>query len=175
MAQSTATACLQDIEAFEAELEAAAASMPKVESEKKGFRARLSSLKTKPATGDDEKAVLLLLKGNLLRVLGQEERAELLLRASVDLKASIMEDKYVVPYALYDLAEITFGRGDLPAAADFINRAGSFGGYDWEDPLKVRLRLAADQLKSGGFNVVLEDDESADIPTPHDDADDDED
>jgi len=48
---------------------------------------------------------------------------------------------------LYELGESYYINGNLKDAEDCMKKCSKIGGYDWEDPLRVRLRVSMDQLK----------------------------
>ena len=39
--------------------------------------------------------------------------------------------------------------GKLKEAEEMFKKCGKYSGYDWEDPLRVRLKVTFDQLKKG--------------------------
>jgi len=115
----------------------------------------------KPEAADyaaDDRAAYLMLKGSMLKSLERADEAVACFKEAISLE-QVVKEKYFVVYSLYEMAETLFRQGNLKEAQDAIKKCNSFSGYDWEDPLKVRLRVTMDQLKKGG---VLQDDDDAD-------------
>jgi hypothetical protein len=54
-----------------------------------------------------------------------------------------------LPYCLYEMGESYYIMGKTKEAEDCMKRCSKISGYDWEDPLRVRLRVTFDQLKKG--------------------------
>lgn len=106
----------------------------------------------------DDRAAYLLLKGAMLKSLETVDEAIACFKEAISLE-SVVKEKFYVVYALYELAESLYHQGQLKEAQEAIKKCNNFSGYDWEDPLKVRLRVTMDQLKKGG---VLQDDDDAD-------------
>jgi tetratricopeptide (TPR) repeat protein len=103
----------------------------------------------------DDRAVYLMLKGAMLKSTGKGDEAIECFREVISLD-SVMKEKYFVAYSLYEMAEALYHKGNIREAQEAIKKCNNCSGYDWEDPLKVRLRVTMDQLKKGG---VLQDDE----------------
>jgi len=97
----------------------------------------------------DDRAIYLLIKGSLLKSAEKADEAIECFREVIRLEPLIRE-KYYVPYCLFELGESLYHKGLLSEAQDAMKKCNSIGGYDWEDPLKVRLRVTIDQLKKGG-------------------------
>jgi hypothetical protein len=47
------------------------------------------------------------------------------------------------------LGESYYILGNLKEAEAYMKKCSKYSGYDWEDPLRVRLRVTMDQLKKG--------------------------
>jgi len=119
----------------------------------------IGNKKAEPGEGaSDDRAAYLMLKGSMLKSLERPDEAVNCFREAISLEP-VVKEKYFVVYSLYEMAETLFHQGQLKEAQEAIKRCNSFSGYDWEDPLKVRLRVTMDQLKKGG---VLQDDDDAD-------------
>lgn len=118
----------------------------------------LGSKKPEQEGAADDRASYLMLKGSMLKSLEKTDEAVSCFKEAISLDSAVKE-KYYVVYSLYELAETLFHQGHLKEAQDTIKKCNSFSGYDWEDILKVRLRVTMDQLKKGG---VLQDDDDAD-------------
>jgi len=96
----------------------------------------------------DDRAAYLLVKGSCQKALGKNEESVELFREVIDMQDVLVEKLYV-PYCCYELGESYYMLGKLKEAEEFMKKCSKFGGYDWEDPLKVRLRVTFDQLKKG--------------------------
>jgi len=132
-----------------------------------GFANKLSSLSIGKSKKDepvdhsiDDRAVYLLIKGALLKSAEKVDDAIECFREVIRLEPVIRE-KYLVPYCLFEFGECMYQKGSLKEAQEAMKKCNNISGYDWEDPLKVRLRVTIDQLKKGGVNDLDEEDEIA--------------
>jgi tetratricopeptide (TPR) repeat protein len=131
-----------------------------------GFANKLSSLsisKPKNEVVDhsiDDRAAYLLIKGALLKSSDKVDDAIQCFREVIRLEP-VIKEKYYVPYCLFELGESLYQKGNLKEAQEAMKRCNNISGYDWEDPLKVRLRVTIDQLKKGGVTDLDDDDEVA--------------
>jgi len=96
----------------------------------------------------DDRAAYLLVKGSIVKALGKTEDSLEYFKEVIDLQEVLVEKLYV-PYCCYELGESYYMLGNLKSAEEFMKKCQKFSGYDWEDPLKVRLRVTFDQLKKG--------------------------
>lgn len=62
-------------------------------------------------------------------------------------KASITEDKFIVPYSYALLAEIAIEEGAYAQAKHYLDKVKSYKGYDWERILSFRLYVNAQRLE----------------------------
>jgi len=108
----------------------------------------------------DDRAIYLLIKGSLLKCVEKGDEAIECFREVIRLEPALKE-KYYVPYCLFELGESLYHKGSLKEAQEAMKKCNSMSGYDWEDPLKVRLRVTIDQLKRGG--VLDEDIEAEEV------------
>jgi len=46
-----------------------------------------------------------------------------------------------------NLEKVFFAFGDLEKAEEYMKKCSKCSGYDWEDPLRIRLRVTMEQLK----------------------------
>jgi len=97
----------------------------------------------------DDRASYLLLKGSMLKSLGQHDEAVTCFREVVDVLADLVSEKLYIPYCMYELGESYYIAGQLKEAEEMMKRCSKYSGYDWEDPLRVRLRVTMEQLKKG--------------------------
>jgi len=132
-----------------------------------GFANKLSSLSIgKPKKEEpvdysiDDRAVYLLIKGALLKSAEKIDEAIECFREVIRLEPVIRE-KYYVPYCLFEFGECMYQKGNLKEAQEAMKKCNNISGYDWEDPLKVRLRVTIDQLKKGGVSDADLDEEEA--------------
>jgi len=139
-----------------------------------GFANKLSSLSIgKPKKDEpvdhsiDDRAVYLLIKGALLKSAEKADEAIECFREVIRLEPLIRE-KYLVPYCLFEFGECMYQKGSLKEAQDAMKKCNNISGYDWEDPLKVRLRVTIDQLKKGGvMDADLDEEEVAGAGPSH--------
>jgi len=103
----------------------------------------------------DDRASYLLLKGAIVKSLSKQDEAIECFREVIDMQEHLLEKLYV-PYCLYELGESYYIKGSLKEAEDCMKRCSKFSGYDWEDPLRVRLRVTMDQLKKGTHSAKQE-------------------
>jgi len=94
----------------------------------------------------DDRASYLLLKGSILKALNKQEEAIELFK-EVLLMQEYLNEKLYVPYCFYELGESQYVLGNLKEAEDMMRKCSKISGYDWEDPLKIRLKVTMDQLK----------------------------
>jgi len=96
----------------------------------------------------DDRASYLLIKGSLLKALNKQDEAMDCYREVIDIQECLTEKLYV-PYCMYELGECHYIKGNLKEAEETMKKCSKWSGYDWEDPLRVRLRVTMDQLKKG--------------------------
>jgi len=60
-----------------------------------------------------------------------------------------LNEKMYAPYCLYELGESYYILGNNKEAEELMKACSKFSSYNWEDPLRVRLRVTMDQLKKG--------------------------
>jgi len=98
------------------------------------------------------RASYLLLRGAMLKYhhgLSNELAAECFTKV-VALQPELSDTyKWLVPYAWFELCESRFHQGNPQAAVAALKKATGFKDFLWEDPLKMRARITADQLKHG--------------------------
>jgi len=108
----------------------------------------------------DDRASYMLAKGSMVKALGRADEAMQCFRHIIELKA-VLHEKFFVPYALYELGESLYEKGQLQEANALLRECSKLSGYAWEDPLKVRLRIVSDQieaaLKKAGKHVEQDD------------------
>ena len=108
----------------------------------------------------DDRASYMLAKGSMVKALGRTDEAMQCFRHIIELKA-VLHEKFFVPYALYELGESLYEKGQLQEANALLRECSKLSGYAWEDPLKVRLRIVSDQievaLKKAGKHVEQDD------------------
>jgi len=97
----------------------------------------------------DDRAAYLLLRGSIVKALGKHDEAVNCFREVVDILADLVTEKLYIPYCLYELGECYYIAGQIKDAEEMMKRCGKYSGYDWEDPLRVRLKVTMEQLKKG--------------------------
>jgi len=128
----------------------------------------------------DDRASYLLLKGTMLKALSKSDEANDAFKELLSFQEFINE-KFYLPYALYELGESYYFQGNTKEAEETMHKCSKISGYDWEDPLKIRLKVTTDQLKKKNKGTTDEKDFApidamvTDSPLPtHDDKEDDE-
>jgi len=125
-----------------------------------GFGKKLESIGGSPKKEEDytadDRAAYLMLRGAILKSLDKGDEAIAAFKELLSFQDHVKE-KYYVAYTLYELGESLFQKGQLKEAQEAMKKCSAISGYDWEDPLKIRLRVTIDQLKKGG--VMTEEDE----------------
>eukprot|EP01118_Nematostelium_gracile_P005260 TRINITY_DN1651_c0_g2_i1.p1 TRINITY_DN1651_c0_g2~~TRINITY_DN1651_c0_g2_i1.p1 ORF type:complete len:603 (-),score=192.81 TRINITY_DN1651_c0_g2_i1:63-1871(-) len=97
----------------------------------------------------DDRASYLLIKGSILKAMGKPEEAIACYKEVVDVLADLVNEQLYIPYCLYELGETYYTGGKPKEAEELMKRCSKYSGYDWEDPLRVRLRVTMEQLKKG--------------------------
>jgi len=97
----------------------------------------------------DDRASYLLLRGSILKALDKNDEAIVCFKEVVDVLADLVTEKMYIPYCLYELGESYYINGNVKDAEEMMKRCSKYSGYDWEDPLKIRLRVTMQQLKKG--------------------------
>jgi len=113
----------------------------------------------------DDRAAYLMLKGAISKSLDKGDDAIAAFKELLSFQDFIKE-KWYIAYSLYELGESLFQKGLLKDAQEVMKKCNSVSGYDWEDPLKIRLRVTIDQLKKGGVMAEDEDDGAVDGASP---------
>jgi len=133
-----------------------------------GFGKKLESISGSPKRDDrevdttaDDRAAYLMLRGAILKSLDKGDEAIACFRELLSFQDFIKE-KYYVAYSLYELGESLFQKGQVKDAQESMKKCNNLSGYDWEDPLKIRLRVTIDQLKKGGAMEADAEDEIED-------------
>lgn len=88
----------------------------------------------------DNRALLLLLKGALLHVMGSPLQAQQCLQQVITLEKQIQVDTHIIPYALVELAIIAKNQGENEQAIQLIENARkNYTGYSLESRLHFRM------------------------------------
>lgn len=96
----------------------------------------------------DDRASYLLIRGSLLKALGRQKEAVECFKEVVDTLQDCIQEKLYLPYCMYELGESYHTQGKLNEAEEMMKRCAKISGYDWEDPLRIRLRVTMGQLKT---------------------------
>jgi len=116
-----------------------------------GLGKKISAFTKKPQQVDysfDDRAAYLLLKGSMVKALQKNDEAIEMFKEAIEMSEFLVEKLYA-PYCLYELGECYYIKGQLKEAEEMFKKCSKFSGYEWEDPLRVRLRVTMDQLKKG--------------------------
>jgi len=116
-----------------------------------GLSKKISAFTKKPQQVDygfDDRAAYLLLKGSMVKALQKNDEAIEMFKEAIDMTEFLVEKLYA-PYCLYELGECYYIKGQLKEAEEMFKKCSKFSGFEWEDPLRVRLRVTMDQLKKG--------------------------
>jgi len=143
------------------------------DAKKSGGFAKLSKVFTPKASTYnifDERASYLMLKASVLKASNKTTESMAIYQEVIDLEKQLNE-KYFVPYCLYEMGETYYHQGKNQLSAETMKRASSYHGYDWEDPLKIRLRVVVGQLKKTGQNIDIVDDSPVDNDESKEDVD----
>jgi len=103
----------------------------------------------------DDRASYLMIRGAILKSAEKGDEAIASFRELIAMQDYIKE-KWYVAYSFYELGESLYQKGLLKEAQEAMKKCGAMSGYDWEDPLKIRLRVTIGQLKKGGIDDVEE-------------------
>ncbi|KAJ8950273.1 hypothetical protein NQ318_021128 [Aromia moschata] len=104
----------------------------------------------KPSKYDkDNKALVLLLKGACLRHMGSPLQALECLKTVISMQKEIIEDTYLVPYAIVELALIEWQNGHKEKAILALEDAKkNYTGYSLESRLHFRIHTALSDYKA---------------------------
>ncbi|KYQ93255.1 hypothetical protein DLAC_05909 [Tieghemostelium lacteum] len=110
----------------------------------------------------NDRSAYLLIKGSILKGIDRIDEALHCLDEIVQMQNQITE-KFYLPYCYYELSECYFQKKNSIKSLECIHKCNNYSNYDWEDPLKVRIRVTLDQLKKDGAS-------GADLNTDDDDC-----
>ncbi|XP_077460975.1 tetratricopeptide repeat protein 39B-like [Stigmatopora argus] len=97
----------------------------------------------------DDQCVVQLLKGLCLRQLGQLDQAEVCFARVSSSEADLKHDKYLVPFAMYEMGLLHKQRGDIPKAVSVMESAKTdYKDYNMESRLHFRIHAALNSMKS---------------------------
>ncbi|KAF2069755.1 hypothetical protein CYY_008931 [Polysphondylium violaceum] len=97
----------------------------------------------------NDRAAYLILKGAILKGIEKFDESMECFQEIIAMQSQITE-KFYIPYTYYEMSESYYNKKETSKAMDLIIKCNSISNYDWEDPLKVRLRVTLDQLKRDG-------------------------
>lgn len=97
---------------------------------------------------NDNRAMLLLLKGACLRQMSSPLQALECLETAISLQKELIEDTYIVPYAIVELALLEWEQGNKEKALLALDDAKrNHSGYSLESRLHFRIHTAHTELK----------------------------
>ncbi|XP_019874589.1 tetratricopeptide repeat protein 39B isoform X2 [Aethina tumida] len=109
----------------------------------------LNSSLTPSKYDTDNRALILLLKGACLRHMGSPLQALECFETVIQLQKEIVEDTYVVPYAIVELALIEWQNGKREKAILALEDAKkNYTGYSLESRLHFRIHTALSEYKA---------------------------
>ncbi|KAG0166317.1 Mitochondrial outer membrane protein iml2 [Apophysomyces sp. BC1015] len=129
-----------------------------------GMKEKLELAMADKTQSPSEQALLHLLLGVAVRELGDYTKAELYLRKTIQMEDRVGEDRWVIPYAMYEMAALRcFQQHQIKDARDWIQRSENYslrhshaaeensnapenGDSDWESRLHVRCQLLLEKL-----------------------------
>ena len=85
----------------------------------------------------------------MLKSLDKNNEAIDCFKEVVEVLPDLVTEKLYIPYCLYELGESYYINNQLKEAEEAMKKCAKYSGYDWEDPLKIRLRVTMEQLKKG--------------------------
>jgi len=99
---------------------------------------------------DINKGTYLLLKGTTHVGFSQVEQAEALFEEVLTLEKVLNQNQYqhLLCFAAYELAEISFKRSDLVKSKSYLQYTERFSGYEWEEELVNKRKLALETLNA---------------------------
>jgi len=97
---------------------------------------------------NDNRAMLLLLKGACLRQMSSPLQALDCLETAISLQKEIIDDTYIVPYAIVELALLEWDSGNREKAILALEDAKkNYSGYSLESRLHFRIHTALTEFK----------------------------
>ncbi|CAH1118748.1 unnamed protein product [Phaedon cochleariae] len=109
----------------------------------------LESKSTSSKYDNDNKALILLLKGACLRHMGSPILALDCLETVISMQKYLIEDHYIVPYAIVELALIEWQNGNGDKAILALEDAKkNYTGYSLESRLHFRIHTALTEFKA---------------------------
>ncbi|OZJ04448.1 hypothetical protein BZG36_02815 [Bifiguratus adelaidae] len=124
--------------------------------EKSEYEVRLHEIQPQVPTPDyfNQRAVLLLIKSAILNALHQYQQSIINLNWIFDHRAHINNDKWVVPFALWQAGVTTWCLDKKQKARQLWESAQRFSNYDFEFRLAVRLNLAILSCNEKGVKKI---------------------
>ncbi|EGC33419.1 hypothetical protein DICPUDRAFT_36750, partial [Dictyostelium purpureum] len=109
-----------------------------------------------------DRAAYLLLKGAIYKSIDLYDQSMECFEELLSM-SHLLTEKFYIPYSYYELSEGYYHKKNNAKALENILKCNKFTGYEWEDPLKVRLRVTLDQLKRDGAGISNDDYSDEDI------------
>ena len=100
----------------------------------------------------DEYAVLLLIKGNLLRNVGRLKESVKVFEKVIKYQSWIMHEKWIVPYAHFELGMVYLKGRDWKTGTQQLVKAKKFKKYDFRRSLNFRLNSALQYVAQEEIN-----------------------
>lgn len=109
----------------------------------------LNAEKTSSRYDMDNKCLVWLLKGACLRQMNSPQQAIQCLETVISFEKQIVEDHYLVPYAIVELALVFMSESNLERASEALEDAKrNYTGYSLESRLHFRIHTALTDIKN---------------------------
>lgn len=124
-----------------------------LESEKLEYSIRTRELlpETPPPEYDDQRGTLLLIKASILNAMGRFQESIIHLNWIIDRKEKVTADKWVVPYAYWEVGMTCWSLDQKSRAREFWGVALEYTNYDFEYRLAMRVNLAVAKAEELGI------------------------
>lgn len=97
----------------------------------------------------DNRALILLMKGACLRHMGSPLQALECLESAISMQKEIVEDHFIIPYAIVELAFVEWENNNKEKAILALEDAKkNYTGYSLESRLHFRIHTALDDFKT---------------------------
>ncbi|CAO3662686.1 unnamed protein product [Umbelopsis ramanniana] len=128
-----------------------------VDREKQEYEIRMRELApgTPPPNYFDQRGTLLLIKASILNALHYYRDSILHLNWIIDHDMAYKHEKWIVPFACWEAGVTTWGLDEKSKSLAFWDRAISYGKYDFEYRLTLRLTLAIDRAEEMGVQRLV--------------------
>ncbi|KAI8641361.1 hypothetical protein BD408DRAFT_483552 [Parasitella parasitica] len=125
-----------------------------LEAEKLEYGIRTTELlpETPPPAYYDQRAALLLIKASIFNAMGRHHESVIHLNWIIDHKEKIITDKWIVPFAYWEVGMTSWSIGQKARGRNFWEKALSYTNYDFEYKLALRVNLALTKASEIGID-----------------------